>query len=286
MDFVRIYKQEDKKMFSFKLNEKALKSFFCDGKGVVISKKEVEELLNNELSKPENEIDVELVNSCVDLMLNMQGIEAPQTPKVAQTKTSTIKKVKLNKFFKTAIAASLAVVIITVANSVSTNAFNFNISKQIAKWYNNVYTLFVGCDENVDEKGDEDLWNYIKNHLEQNNFSVIHLPQDNEFNFNLSSDYGCEEAPVSKVISFLLENSKKDKLMINVTEFNSLDYAKIMFKSDISNGTQIQINGKTYYYFTANKEKRIVFLEGSTRYYYTSQTLTKDELIKIIENIK
>lgn len=279
-------------MLNFDVNKKALKEFLNDRKGVVISEKEVKELLNYELSKPEKEIDIKLVNSCVDLMLHMKGIEVPELSKSENftaefsAPQTAAKKVRFNKYFRTAIAACLVLVIVFTANAVSIGAFNFNIPNHIAKWCNNIYTLFGGDDSNVNDNGDEDLWNRLRSKMEENNFSSIKLPDVNDFNFALSSVYASDETVVSRNISFILDNSKGDNLVINVADYKSLDYAKLMFKNDVANGDEVEINGETYYYIMANKENRIVFLSATTRYYYSSQTLTKEELQSIVEKIK
>lgn len=137
---------------------------------------DVRNILDEELNKPEDEMDLDLIELCMD------AIES------AQAKQSTKKRVRI-RFTKALIAAVIFALLVGLTIPVCAKYFNINVPNGIVEFYGDHFDVDISGNEYVDD---------IAVELEKNGIEDVVLPEfvfikdTKNYNFDTQKDDGCK----------------------------------------------------------------------------------------------
>lgn len=116
------------------------------------SKEELLRMIDEEVGKPEKEIDAELVNACVEAALlkdheSLPGCEAEMPsaePCVIKFRNAQSTRKKRKRRTIIALAACVSILAAVFLTPISSYAFNFSILDTIATWYRDKVAVKTG----------------------------------------------------------------------------------------------------------------------------------------------
>lgn len=212
---------------------------------------EIQELLDEELSKNPSEIDMELVERCIDILEKAIKDENTDVEKEGVEK----KHIKLRKIV---LIAAIAAMFFAIAIPVSAKYINSNISDKIVRFYSDYFSIDLRGEESYSGeyyKGDAFI-----NDLKGKGFDNVVLPDDMleyDFSKDLEVQYGDEITAVNTVVnvpnenidgtvSIILYNNDTDFLAGKTLVSNEYEYIDQVIVNDIniivySNGNNVHI---------------------------------------------
>ncbi len=240
-----------------------------------------------ETSKEYKEMDSDLVTECVDFLMELEGKERLTKKEIEQrvnaipfkgkvTAIGSYAKKKMRAKRLAVIAAVLAVIvalfgIIAIASGSSSFELLRQVGQTIHEWF---------------EGGSVDYGDitFIKPNITKKYASIEKLTKNEEIEI-LYPSWLPENEKIVKVWYMIDDNSEEYLLQCS----NPLHSISVVVNSNLSEEvksscTEIEINGYLVYYDTAPQYIQANFVYENNR--YAVQSDTKDNLFRIIENLK
>ncbi|MCH5191525.1 MAG: DUF4367 domain-containing protein [Oscillospiraceae bacterium] len=243
--------------------------------------REIEEILDEELSKAPDEMDTEIIDICVDILDREYSKE---------NAASKPKKQKIKKFKARRVLLIAAILILALVLSISAGAkfLNIDASEKVVRFMNNHFNVNFG-DKNTDADNYFDNGLELINYLNDYGFENVVLPSA-----LINDDYSM------KINTFSLENIEKafiefKSYSTNVQgDFSITKYSNSNDLFTIGQGSmsdtydqvkQIFVNGIDVLIFNSNNNSMIYYIDSNIEYYITINC-DFDLAIEIAETIK
>lgn len=254
---------------------------FIKDKSVDLPKEELERIIEEELNKPENEMDADLIEYCLDAL---NEIESNNTVEIKAERTSDLKDNIIKKPFKRVFAVAAAVAILAVGSlSVFAAVSDVSILDGLVELYNKY--IVVRFDKSNDKADDyELLGTELAAKLKENGIYPVLLPEallTDEAHIT-EIEYESTDAIISVNIGFVYEN-EKGNLIIDKYELQEI-IAEAEYPS-AGNVTTLEINGVSVYVFEQNNKGTITFIDGQTEYTIVS-SMSYEQAIEFAKTIK
>lgn len=265
-------------------------------KSMTLSLEEIQGIMDEELSKSSEEMDVELIDLCADVLDkayfdNSEGSTAPEVEDelINENAKPRRKRIKLNK-----ILLAAAIIIISFSIALTTNAkyIQSDASAKIVKYVDNHFEtdLMKGKHKAI-KHSDEN--NYLVKKLKEGGFGDIILPSallgddysKGDINFSITED----ENILWSDIHF---ESKTNKVYgsIGITEYKSDTVKFIMGQGNLSEGfdsvKQLRINGMDVLIFTDDDSAFIQYIDRDIEYDIDIQNSDLDLCVEIMKTLE
>lgn len=243
--------------------------------------REIEEILDEELSKSPDEMDTDLVDICVDVLEKAYSEENGGS----KPKNQKIKKFKIGKVL---LAAAIVILVLSLSFSVSAKFFNIDASEKVVKFFNNHFNVNLG-NANTDADGYTDNGLELISNLKEKGFENIILPDA-----LISEDYS------TKTTTFSGENIEQASIAFNSNSSDingTIDIAKYASGNDIfvvgqvsvpdvyNQVKQIKVNGIDVLVFSDETSSYIYYIDKKIEY-HISISCDFDLAVRIAETIK
>lgn len=155
--------------------------------------REIEEIMDEELSKSPDEMDTELIDLCIDILYEEFSKENTES----DSKKSKIKKFKARKII---LVAAILIMILGLSISASAKFFNIDASEKVVRFINNHFNVDLG-NENTNSNDNYESSLELINYLNDYGFENITLPaalisDDYSAKINTRSREGIEQANI------------------------------------------------------------------------------------------
>lgn len=254
---------------------------FINDKSVDLPKEELERIIEEELNKPENEMDADLIEYCLDAL---NELESNNSVEIKAERTSDSKDNIIKKPFKKVFAVAAAVAILAVGSlSVFAAVSDVGILGGLVELYNKY--IVVRFDKSDDKAYDyELLGTELAEELKENGIYPILLPEAllSEEAHVTDIEYQVTEFITSANISFVY-GKEKGNLMIDKHELQ-----EVIGEAEYPNArnvTTLEINGVSVYIFEQNQKGTITFIDSQTEYTIVS-SMTYEQAIEFAKTIK
>lgn len=260
----------DKEFLSF-INDKSL-----DGS--------LEENLNNiideEMEKPEEEMDTDLIEYCLDKLSKLEA-ETPATEEKKGNGDSNGKHIKFKKFI--AVAAAVAVLFVGTI-SASAIIFDVNLFDGIVELYNDYIRINF---DKTDDKADDYqlLGTELAKQLADNGFDTVLLPEAffSEYYEIQKMEYDVTEVVITANLTFSYENKHG---CINISKYAMEEIVPdVEFLNVTSNIEELTIGNTTIYCFMQDDAAAITYRDGLS-IYFIQIPMNLDEAIEFAKTIK
>ena len=249
----------------------------------VKSPEELESMLNEELSKPENEIDYDLVDQLVTGTLEARCISLTETDiedkrRVLYERNRKANCFKMPKWF---ISAAAACLVLVCGNIYTVSAWDMNVFSFIVEFTKGGAIIdFSGTpDEIVLPTSEDDPYGILEVCRENGiNIETPHYLPDRFILTYLETD------PEKRYICMTYKKNKNDKEFINLT-FSGFN-ERFLIPSDEHNLSEIKINGHDAVMSREDNQMVVVFSSSDSMLTIMTQDVDYDECDKILENIK
>lgn len=233
------------------MNENDFKKFLEDSSWDY-DKKTIEQMMESELQKEPEDINTEFIDACIEHLTSYSENAAPKKDKVIDKKKLTHKRISFRKIL--VVAAIAAVLMVTV------NAFANPSSRKyvIAKFSD--HSSYKVCD--------------VADSPKVKSLTVGYMPEGfkktEEYTDDLSFNYN-------------YENDKGAIVMIDKMNLGT----HINFNTERYGSKIIKINGIDAVYYRADVNcNSVIFNDGEYIYSVDGVNVSKEEVIKIAQNIK
>lgn len=277
--------------------DKDLLSKILNEKGMMLTVKEIEDMMDAEVAKPEEEMDTELIDLCASVLAEIyhpeikDEVEIPMfCPWEEETKPqeqkSTQQKKKRSIPFKTVLlVAAIAILVFVVALPAGAKLFNNKASDGIIEFYEDFFKINLSKDEPT--TADE---NDLVNQMILESLDSLILPEvllSDEYEKEIHTD----QNEFMTTIWISVNNSEQDiSGLITVTQFKSTDHNMTNGYGNIPDDTykyfkELLISGKKVIVF-GNGEKSYINYSDVATNYEIALTCDFNTMVSIAETIK
>lgn len=245
--------------------------------------REIEEMMDEELSKDPDEIDTEFINICADVI---NKAHAEEDKRIEQEEKLKAKKIKARRVL---LIAAILVLVLSLSLSASAKFFNIDASEKVVRFVNNHFNINLG-NANTDADGYTDNGLELINSLNEKGFENIVLPDA-----LISEDYS------TKITTYNLDNIEQATVDFksNSTDFNGTIIITnhinskdnfIIGQSSVPDSynqvKQIHVNGIDVLVFSDEATSYIYYIDKNIEYHMHILNCDFDSTVKIAETIK
>lgn len=263
----------DKEFLAF-LNDKSLNGY---------SEKMLSDIINEEMQKPEEEMDTELIEYCLDALNKIEGKTSNIEDKKKGKGDSNGKHIKY-KFKKAVAIAVAAVMLIVGAVSVSALVFNLNPFDGMLEFYEDY--IHIRFDNNDNKASDYKLLSSeLAEDLAKNGISPVLIPEallsDNcEI---LSVEYEKTDAVITANVSFKYRGSNG---YICISSCETIDFLPPTDYLDTDNRVEsITVSGIAIFILEQNSKGTIAYQDNLTEYLIVTE-MSFEDAIEFAKTIK
>lgn len=259
---------------SKKTNYAELFKSIINDESIKITVEELENIIDNELKKNEEEMDANLVEFCLDELSRLKKTDLPVKNGKKVDSNGSVKKHSVWKYL---IAALIAIVMFTGALTVSAAIYDVNLFDGIVELYND-YIKIRFDKTNKKATNYELLGSDLSLELAENGISPVLLPQvilTDECQIT-SIDYEFTDAITTATIHFVY-NGNKNFININQYVYES-SLPAVDYPSASSEINQINVNGVMVYVFMQSGRGTIAYQDDKTQYVIDLQANLEDTI--------
>lgn len=254
---------------------------FIKDESVDLPKEELERIIEEELNKPENEMDADLIEYCLDAL---NEIESNDIVDIKAVGTSDSRKKLINKPLKKIFAVSAAIAILAIGSlSVFAAVSDVSILDGLVELYNKY--IVVRFDKSNDKAEDYELLDTeLAQELKETGIHPVLLPEA------LLSDkariteieYEFTDAITSVNIDFVYGKENGNIIISKYDSAVSIGESEYPYASV---PTLINVNGITIYVLEQNRKGTITFIDDHTEYTIVS-SMSYEQAIEFAKTIK
>jgi len=254
---------------------------FIKDKSVDLPKEELERIIEEELNKPENEMDADLIEYCLDAL---NELESNDTVEIKAERTSDLKDNIIKKPFKRVFAVAAAVAILAVGSlSVFAAVSDVSILDGLVELYNKyIVVRFDKSDEKADDY--ELLGTELAEELKENGIYPVLLPEAllNDETQIREIEYQYTEFIISANISFVFDDEKGH---MTISKHDSRISVGASEYPNAKNVTVVETSGVQVYVFEQNGKGSIAYKDSQIEYSIFS-SMTYEQAIEFAKTIK
>ena len=262
------------------INDKSFLEFLND-KSLDLPKEELEQIIEAELEKPENEMDADLIEYCLDAL---NEIGDRKSIKEAEERKRDSKRINLRKSFNKAFIAAAALAILAVSSlTVYAAVTNVSILDGLVELYNKY--IVVRFDKSNNKTDDyELLGTELARDLKENGIYPVLLPEallGKETQIT-EIEYQVADGIITANINFYYG---EEKGYLTIDCYDSLAFIGESEYPNAQNVIKLDISGISVYVFEQNGKGSIAYKDGKSQYGIFS-SMTYEQAIELAKTIK
>ena len=238
---------------------------------------EIEELMNSEVEKPEDEMDTELVDMCAEILAKAYNpdfkaekpaqIYRPWEHEAEASQPQPATKKRVVPFKRLLVAAAVIALVFSIALPVGAKLFDNKFSDGVIKFYDDFFHIDLNTDEPSadDIPANDTVSDMIINSLD--NFMLPEVLRGAEY-----EKYGRMKQDEYMTTFYIDVNNEAAQIsgQIMITQYNDASHAMTNGHVNVSelykNFKQFLVNGKEIIVFGEGKESYINYSDGVTNF--------------------
>lgn len=252
--------------------------------------------IDSQLSKPNEAADSQLIKDCVDSILDITGIEMPETGieqqiaiiknKADKNKKIAEKAMHFNRLIKAVAIFCICIASFALVNFISVKALQVNLFEGIIKFGKDVIIYNFSGSEHASslnfEISEDDPYGLIKE-CSKYNLSPL-LPEYIPSSYNITNFQVDKAADIRNDI-IILFSAQKNNINFAISLYNDQTPPNIVSPSKEQDLQKKQINGIDMYILKEGSEYTSTFI-FKNGIYSISSDIEYAEFIKILESMK
>lgn len=256
----------------------------------ILSKEELEDIIENELKKNESEMDPDLIEYCI---YSINRLESAENKEGADEKILKFEKKEerpdikqiAHKGRKSIVTAALVAALCAVTVIVSLAVSNGNVKNSAVDFYDNHVRVYL--DGNADDDSNEIMFfgSVLDSELEKQGFAEIMLPGEilSDKCEIMNVQYEKQDNLLSAMIPYRLNGTSG---IVRIRKYSNKDImSAIDFRNCNNRVEQIEIHGIPVYIIGQGEYCSIAYQKGLTQYVITI-TSDMDEAIELAKTIE
>ncbi|MDD2362019.1 MAG: DUF4367 domain-containing protein [Oscillospiraceae bacterium] len=239
--------------------------------------------IDNEMSKPDDEINPDTIKHCVDLLHSIGDYELPANSDIknylADIKGKKRKRLAVKSLVRVASLAATFIVIVGVTNYISARAFNFNFINSIIQVGSDFFNIDFG---NTDGPllNAEQIKTELREKSEKEGFNLL-LPGYYPQGFSIN-EFRVDHLRYNTNISIVLK-AKDTSLKLFINKNNKGDLAFRILKGEYVE--DLEIKDFIVYIIKIEKDYTASFAYENMIYNLSLNNCSYDEFIKVLESL-
>ena len=254
---------------------------FLNDKSLDLSKEKLEQIIEEELEKPENEMDADLIEYCLDAL---NEIESNNAIEIKAERKSDSRYKLINKPLKKFFAVAAAVAILAVGSlSVFAAVSDISILDGLVVLYNKyIVVRFDKSDNKADDY--ELLGTELAQELKANGIYPVLLPESllSKESQITKIEYQFADGIITANINFYIG---KEKGYLTIDCYDSVDFISESEYPNAQKVVEFNVSGIPVYVFEQNKKGSIAYKDGNLQYGIFS-SMTYEQAIELAKTIK
>ena len=256
----------------------------------ILSKEELEDIIENELKKNESEMDPDLIEYCIYLINRLESAENKEGAdekilKLEKKEERPDIKQLAYKGRKSIVTAALVAALCAVTVIVSLAVSNGNVKNSAVDFYDNHVRVYL--DGNADDDSNEIMFfgSVLDSELEKQGFAEIMLPGEilSDKCEIMNVQYEKQDNLLSAIIPYRLNGTSG---IVRIRKYSNKDImSAIDFRNCNNRVEQIEIHGIPVYIISQDEYCSIAYQKGLTQYVITI-TSDMDEAIELAKTIE
>lgn len=247
-----------------------------------LSKQEIEKILDTELEKPEDELDCEVVEMCIELLAEIDHIKLPDDTEIPPA-PPIIRPVKKKKRWKTVVLiAAIVAVSISATLFVSAQVFHVDLVNFVVELFSDHVSVDYGENSQQVESylpADTDL----RKELEANGISHALLPDKFLEDAQIQVEYQATELSKTADIYAAKDSNSID---MTITQYISNDLiGEWDHQGQFVDSREVMNGDIAILVLDFGDRRTIAFVDGSTQYFINA-TLNMEEAVQLAESIQ
>ena len=248
-----------------------------------LSKQEIEKMLNDELEKPEAEVDCEIIDMCIELLAEIEHIPLPDDDIPVPPAPPIVHPAKKKRRWKAALlVAAILVVFVSATLLVSAQVFHFDIVHYVVELFSD--HVSVDYDETSQQAGsylpaDTDL----RKELESSGISPVLLPDEFLDGAQIQVEY--QTTDLSKGAE--IRASKDSELVdIVIVQYITKDLmGEWDHQGEIADSREVTVGDIAILVMDFGERRTIAFVDDNTQYIIET-TLDMESAVQLAESIQ
>lgn len=246
-----------------------------------ITQIELEEIIEEELQKSEEDMDADLIEACIDRINIIKAQNLPNS-QIGESKVKHIKP----RLKKTVAAVAAVAVLFAATLTVSSTVCDYDLIDGIVQLYENL--IVVRFDNRTQNSTEHKLLeSKLSRELKKKGFSSVLLPQSVSSNedkvYSVEYEYDKTDLTATANIYFLASGRKCSMHIVKYPNHNAVS-AKA-FPNQASRVEQVKLNNLSVYVIGVDEKSIIVYQDGLFGY-TINLDLDFDEAITFAKTIK
>ena len=243
--------------------------------------REIEEIMDEELSKTPDEMDTELIDICADI-LDREYSKEDAEPKSRNNKRKHIKARKV------LLIAAILIMILGLSLSASAKFLNIDASEKVVKFVNSHFNVNLGDENRYDDSYSSNGLELINN-LNKQGFDNIILPNalirgDYSAKININSNDNIEQA-IIEIKSNSADINGTIIVTMHTSSNNRFAAGQLSMSTSYDQVKQIIVDDMDVLIFDNGTNSIIYYVDNNIEYYITIDC-NFDSAVEIAETIK
>lgn len=252
----------------------------------------LEQMMDDELMKPDDEIDFDFIDKCSQVIYEFHGRKLPKEDKTSEKESFNQERQKNSRvkgiIERVALFEGISFIIAIAGNSISASAFHINLFGNIAEWAQNKVVFNWKKDDTsssfIKQGTQSAAYNPLLEKLKENNIANIMLPYYHLDDYQISNmKVKCTNN--TNKISFVL-GKENEYINYFATEFSNAEkMGQQTLLGEYTHGEEFDFGGVKFYILIKGSGTRVLFKKQLTEYMlYTSFNVeTTKEILKTIK---
>ncbi len=252
---------------------------FLKSEPMTFTYEEIEQMMDDELSKAPEEMDTDFVDMCAEVLNNAVS-ESTKNKKIKN------KRIKITKILSCAV---IIVAVLGIAIPVSAKYINNDTSNKIVKFYEEHFSVDLGSGETDSDKHLDENTELVGK-LKDGGFDQVILPVALLNDYTYTVDIAESKSFLSALISFSASDTDL-KISAAISKYKNNYIAslldeelKVSFEYD--SAKQITINGMDVFVFSNENFSTITYVDKDTFYDFQLNNCSFDSAISIAESLE
>lgn len=253
---------------------------------------ELQQMMNEELQKPSDEMDTDLIDLCLDALEKAEGDAETANVSLSAVKTQNRQKKKRIKIARALLIAAVIVALLVVAIPVSAKFVHTDASDKIVQYVNDRFQFDLRGNQS-DANGHADESEALIAQLQEEGFDSVILPKD-----FLNSAYTFEVDIVQNDDDFCIatvnfESNANDNEeisgVIHITLYKTQDSKNLEgvgnMDEQYDSAKELTVNGMRVLVFGNADNSYIYYMDGDVDYSFVLSNCSFEQAIAIAQSV-
>lgn len=251
-------------------------------KSLGLSKTEIEKILHNELEKPENEVDCEIIDMCIELLAEIDHVKLPDDLDVPPAPPVMLPARKKKRWKVVVLVAAILAFSISATLVVSAQVFHVDLVHFVVELFSDHVSVDYG-ENSLPAESYLPANTDLRKELEVNGISHALLPDEFLDGAQIQLEY--QTTDLSKM-AYIYASKDSASIDMTISQYITKDLiGEVEHQGEFLDSREVMNGNIAILVLNFEDRRTIAFVDGNTQYFINT-TLNMEEAIQLAESIQ